>query len=185
MYRIVFCLGGALALAACNRGPQVNLKNASGQQVAQAVSKSAVGSGQYVIQPGEWITRTSIVERSYPGMNPAFQQQMQRAMAAQQPNALKRCVTPEEARKPNEDFFAGQDSSCRFAHFTMGKGRIDVQMVCQQPRGTQTSNISGTYSPTSYSMEISTLMSGGERSGALTKMHVEARRIGDCAAKGS
>jgi len=67
----------------------------------------------------------------------------------------------------------------------MGKGRIDVHMVCQQPRGTQTSNISGTYSPTSYSMEISTLTSGGEGSGALTKMHVEARRIGDCAGKGS
>ena len=185
MNRIVFCIGTAIVLAACNRGPQVNLKNASGQQVAEAVSKSAVGSGQYVIQPGEWITRTSIVERSYPGLSAEFQQQMQRAMAAQQPNALKRCVTPEEARKPNEDFFAGQDSSCRFAHFTMGKGRIDVQMVCQQERGTQTSNISGTYSPTNYAMEISTLISGGERSGALTKMHVEARRIGDCAAKGS
>jgi hypothetical protein len=110
---------------------------------------------------------------------------MQRAIAAQQSNELKRCVTPDEARKPNEDFFDGQDSSCRFAHFTMGKGRIDVQMVCQQERGTQTSNISGTYSPASYSMEVSTLMSGGERSGAVTKMHVEARRIGDCTAKGS
>jgi hypothetical protein len=185
MKESAFWIVSALALSACNRGPQVNLKNATGQQVAEAVSKSAVGSGQYMIQPGEWVTRTSIVERSYPGMSAEFQQQMQRAMAAQQPNEVKRCVTPDEARKPNEDFFAGQDSSCRFAHFTMGKGRIDVQMVCQQQLGTQTSNISGTYSPTSYSMEVSTLISGGERSGAMTKMHVEARRIGGCPAAGS
>lgn len=185
MDRIVICIGATLVLSACNRGPQVNLKNASAQQVAEAVSKSAVGSGQYVIQPGEWVTRTSIAERSYPGMSPQFQQQMQRAMAAQPPNDVKRCVTPDEARKPNQDFFDGQDSSCRFAHFMMGKGRIDVQMVCQQGQGTQTSDISGTYSPISYSMEVSTLMSGGERSGAVTKMHVEARRIGDCAPVGS
>jgi hypothetical protein len=184
MKESAFWIVSALALSACNRAPQVNLKNATGQQVAEAVSKSAVGSGQYVIQPGEWVTRTRIVERSYPGMTPAFQEQMQRALAAQQPSELERCVTPDEARKPNEDFFAGQDGSCRFAHFAMGKGRIDVQMVCQQEHTTQTSNISGTYSPTSYSMEVSTLISGGERSGAVTKMHVEAKRIGDCA-KGS
>lgn len=184
MARIAISVAAALALSACNRTPQVNLKNASGQQVAEAVSKSSVGSGQYVIQPGEWATRTSIVERSYPGMSPQFQKQMERAMAAQQPNDLNRCVTPDDARKPNEDFFAGQDSSCRFAHFTMGKGRIDVQMVCPQSAGTQISNVNGTYSPTSYSMDVSTLMSGGEQSGALMKMHVDARRIGDCPRKG-
>jgi len=184
MNRIVFCVGTALVLVACNKGPVVNLKNASGQQVAEAVSQSKVGSGPYVIQPGEWITRTSIEERSYPGMAPAFQEQMRHAIAAQQPNELKRCVTPDEARKPNEDFFADQNGSCRFARFMMGKGRIDIQMVCQAA-GTLTSNASGTYSPTSYSMEVSTLMSGGEQSGAVTKIHVEARRIGDCAAKES
>ena len=52
MKPIASCIVGALALAACNKGPEVNLKNASGQQVAQAVSQSGVISGDYMIQPG-------------------------------------------------------------------------------------------------------------------------------------
>lgn len=185
MNRIVFCVAGAMALAACNKGPQVNLKNASGQQVAQAVSQSGVIPGDYMIQPGEWASKATLQEMTFPGMPPQFQEQMKKAMAERQGNSSKHCVTPEQAKKPKEDFFAGQDKSCRFAHFTMGGGRMDIQMVCKEEGGTRASNMSGTYTPTNYSMDVSSTVSGGPQSGAVMKMHVDAQRVGDCTAKES
>lgn len=185
MKRIVLLFATVLPLAACNKSPEINLKNASGQQVAQAVSKSGVISGDYMIQPGVWVSKATIEEMSFPGMPPQFQEQMKNAMAAHQPDSSKVCVTPEEAKKPKEDFFAGPDKSCRFGHFTMGGGRMDVQMVCQEQDGTRTSNMTGTFTPTSYSMDVSSTITGGNESGAVMKMHVNAQRIGDCNGKDS
>lgn len=185
MNRIVFYVVGAMALAACNKSPEVNLKNASGQQVAKAVDQSGVISGDYMIEPGEWASKVTVQEMSFPGMAPQFQEQMKKAMAARQSDGSKHCVTPEDARKPKEDFFAGQDKSCRFGHFTMGNGRMDIQIVCQEEGGTRTSNMSGAYTPTNYSMDVSSTVSGGEQSGTVMKMHVDAQRIGDCSGKDS
>ena len=175
----------SVPLAACNKGPEVNLKNASGQQVAQAVSQSGVVSGDYMIDPGEWVSKVTVQEMNFPGMPPQFQEQMKKAIASRQSEGSKHCVTPADAKKPKEDFFAGKDNSCRFAHFTMGGGRMDIQMVCQEEGGTRTSNMSGTYTPTNYSMDVSSNMSGGAQSGAAMKMHVDAQRIGDCSGKDS
>lgn len=185
MKRAGLCIAGALALAACNKGPEVNLKNASGQQVANAVSQSGVISGDYMIQPGEWASQVTIQEMSFPGMPPQFQDQMKKAISARESQSSKRCVSPEDAKKPKEDFFAGQDKNCRFGHFTMGHGKMDIQMVCQEERATRTSNMTGSFTPTGYSMEVSSTVSGGEQSGAVMKMHVDAKRIGNCSGKDS
>ena len=185
MNRIVICVGGALALAACNKGPQVDLKNASGQQVAKAVSQSGIVSGAYVVQPGEWVSKATIQEMNFPGMPQQFQAQMNKALAAHQPDSSKQCVTPQDALKPKENFFAAHDNSCKFAHFAMGHGKMDVQLICQEAGGTRTSNMSGTYTSTSYSMNVSSTTTGGGESGAVIKMHVDSHRIGDCSGKGS
>ena len=39
--------------------------------------------------------------------------------------AKRTSLTPEEAKKPKEDFFAGNDK-CRYDHFRMGDGKIDA-----------------------------------------------------------
>ena len=52
MKQTVCVIASVLCLTACNKGPQVNLKNASGNQVAQAVRQSGVMSSNSMIQPG-------------------------------------------------------------------------------------------------------------------------------------
>ena len=57
-------------------------------------------------------------------------------------------LTPDQVKRPKEDFFATRDKSCRYGHFTMGAGKIDIQMVCNGEGHTQTTNMAGSYTPT-------------------------------------
>jgi hypothetical protein len=45
--------------------------------------------------------------------------------------------------------------------------------------------VSGTYTPTSYSIETSMTGSGGHENGMSMKAHVDAQRVGDCTGKES
>jgi hypothetical protein len=65
----------------------------------------------------------------------------------------------------------------------MGGGKIDIQMTCKEEASTQTSHMSGTYTPTSYSMDMSMNGSAGRESGMTMKMHVDANRVGECTGK--
>ena len=108
---------------------------------------------------------------------------MKQEMAAHQPQTSKSCLTKEEVKHPKEDFFAGNDKSCRYGRFTMGGGKIDIQMECT-PERTQATNMAGSYTPTTYSMDMSSHGSGGASGGNMTmKMHVDAQRIGECTGK--
>jgi hypothetical protein len=64
----------------------------------------------------------------------------------------------------------------------MGGGKIDIQMVCKQENLTQTTNMSGSYTPTTYSLDMSSAGTGPEQ-GMTMKMHVDAQRIGECTGK--
>jgi hypothetical protein len=68
----------------------------------------------------------------------------------------------------------------------MGGGKIDVQMTCKEEESTQVTNMSGTYTPTSYSMDMSSNGTGAGREDGMTmKMHVDANRVGQCTGKDS
>ena len=172
-----------LSLAACNKGPQVNLKNATAGEVTQAVKQSGVMNGGRMVEPGLWESKVTVQEMNIPGIPAQYAERMKQSMAEHQQQTSKRCLTAAEVRKPKEDFFAGEDKSCKYQHFTMGDGKIDIQMVCSEEGSTQTTNMSGSYTPTSYSMDMSSNASGGEQKGMTMKMHVDSRRVGECTGK--
>src|SRR4051812_33002489 len=174
-----------LPLAACNKGPEVSLKNATGNEVAQAVHQSGVMSSDTMIEPGLWESKVTIQEMNIPGIPAQYADRMKQEMAARQQETSKHCLTKDEAKKPKENFFASQDKSCRYAHFTMGGGKMDMQMVCKEETATQTMNMSGSYTPTSYSMDMSSSATGGHSEGMSMKMHVDANRVGECTGKES
>ena len=107
---------------------------------------------------------------------------MKQSIAEHQQQASKHCLTEADVKKPKEDFF-GADKSCRYDHFTMGGGKIDVAMVCRSDETTQNMNVSGSYTPTSYSIDTSMNGSGGQQQGMSMKMHVDANRVGQCTGK--
>jgi hypothetical protein len=46
-------------------------------------------------------------------------------------------------------------------------------------------NVTGSYTPTTYSIDSSMSGSGGRENGMSMKMHVDAQRVGECTGKES
>jgi len=177
-----YALASVFCLTACNKGPEVNLKNASANQVSEAVKKSGVMSSDSMVEPGLWESKVTVQEMNIPGMPPQFADKMKQSMAEQRNHASRHCIKPEDVKKPKEDFF-GADKSCKYDHFTMGGGKIDIAMVCHQEDMTQNMNVSGSYTPTSYSIDTAMTGTGGHEQGMSMKMHVDSNRVGECTGK--
>jgi hypothetical protein len=183
MKKTIVLMSCAAIFASCNKGPQVNMKNATSTDVAQAIKTSGVMTGDDMIRPGEWASRVKILQMDVPGMPADVAQRMKTMMADRDTSASKHCLTPSDVKKPKEDFFTGENKSCRYEHFTMGAGKIDIAMVCKEQGAGQTTKMSGTYTPTRYSMDVSSSGSGGSQPGMTMKMHVDAERVGECSGK--
>jgi hypothetical protein len=184
MKHAVCVAASVLCLAACNKGPTVELKNATGNQVTNAVAQSGVMTSDSMIEPGLWQSKVTVLEMNVPGIPAQYAEKMKQSIAEHRNEASKHCVTAEDVKKPKAGFF-GADKSCRYGHFTMGGGKIDIQMVCNEEGATQTTNMIGSYTPTTYAMDMSSNSSGGDHTGAAMnmKMHVDAQRVGECTGK--
>jgi hypothetical protein len=183
MKSLFLVAAAAGTLAACDNSPRVDLHNATGNQVASAVQKSGVLTGDTMVEPGLWESKVTIKEMNIPGMPAEYAGKMKQMMAERQQEASRHCLTKEDVKKPKEGFFAGEDKSCHYAHFAMGGGKIDIQMVCNREGTNQTTNMAGAYTPDSYAMDMSSSATGGAQQGMAMKMHVDAKRIGECPAK--
>lgn len=168
-----------MMLGACDSSPSVEADNAKPSEVAAKVR--AAGGGTSFVRPGKWLSTVTIEEMTIPGMPPELAAKMKERTAARE---VETCLTPEQANKPKEDFFAGVDKSCRYDHFEMDDGKIEATMRCSKDQVVQTMTMSGNYSPDHYQMSMASKMDGaGPQSGMTMKMKVDARRVGDCDAK--
>ncbi len=176
MIRTAVLIACALPLAACNSEPEVTAENASVEEVSQKVG-AAGGSGNF-ITPGLWRTSMTIDEMSVPGMLPEAAAEMEKMQGRTTSN--EKCLTPEDVKKPKEDFFGGEEN-CRYERFTMGNGKIDAVMNCTEGGATQKMTMAGTYSGDTYNMQMAMQSAGGgETAGMGMKMRVNAKRIGEC-----
>src|SRR6476619_5398418 len=144
--KMVLCaLACALPLAVCNKGPEINEKNASVAEVAQKVREAA--GTQSMIDPGRWETKVNLLDVDIPGMPPQMATQMKQTMSKMQEHNFASCLTEEDVRRPKEDFFAGNSKDCRYDHFTMSGGKIDAKLRCEgKSSGGMTMAINGSYS---------------------------------------
>ena len=166
-----------IMLAACDSGPTVDVDNAKPSEVAEKM-RDAVGQETFV-RPGKWLSTVTIQDMTVPGMPPEFAAKMKEQMAGSR--QVESCLTPDEAKRPKGDFFAG-DKNCTYDHFTMGGGKIDAAMRCNHGGMAQSMTMQGSYSPDRYQMTMATKSEGeGPQAGTVMKMHVDAKRVGDCA----
>ena len=120
---------------------------------------------------------------SAPNLPPQVREQMQGMLKGQQ--SYQSCLAPDQAGRPDERFFAGGDSQCRYQHFRMGDGKIDAKMQCKEGAATQVMDLDGTYSPDRYQLRMATTteLPGGPSEGMTMRMRVDAKRVGECGAK--
>ena len=172
---------GMLALAGCNKSPQVHEENASVEDVAAKVREA---SGGQFIRAGEWKSTSAIEEMSVPGMSAEEGARMKEVMAKAGSHEFTTCLTEEDVKQPEGKFFTGNDQ-CRYDHFTMSRGKIDAAMRCQSPQGgTQVMTMAGTYSPDSYQMrmEMKGAAAPGAAGGMTMRMRISSKRVGECKA---
>lgn len=175
-----------VALAACDSSPEVDVRDANASEVAEAVRESGLaGDDDFQVRPGKWESKVAMLEIDIPGMPPEVADRMKAMMAQNQPAAFTSCLTPEEARRPKEDFFAGKDNKCRYDRFQMGDGKIDAKMRCDSGEMVQTMAMAGTYSPDAYTMTVTTNRQGGPGPDGQARMtmRMDAKRVGECDGK--
>lgn len=183
--RVLITIVALTALAGCNRSPSVEAHNASVADVAKQVA--AAGGSESFVRPGKWETSVAIDSMDAPGMPPQAAQTM-KSMSAKA-HVVQSCLTPDEAKKPTPEMFSGNSKNCRYDKFVMGGGKIDMVMRCTGAgpgaKVAQTMTMTGTYEPDSYHMAmVSATDTGTSEMGPMTmKMHLDARRLGDCDSK--
>lgn len=178
--RLAMVLACAVPLAACSSEPEVDVRNASVEEVVDEVA--AAGGPQALIRPGQWQTKVIVDDIAIPGMPANMQAQMKDMLAERQNVTAEQCVTPEQAKRPGSDFFTGKKSAnCRYDRFTMSGGKVDAVMRCTgDGPGEMVMTMAGTYAADRADTKSEMVVTSNQ--GKMTmKARTEARRIGDCA----
>lgn len=183
MKRAILPVGLALLSAACGQQADVDATNASVAEVAAQVREASRQPD--FIKPGRWRSTIVIESISAPGMPAEAAARLRQMMG--DGRQFESCLSPDEVKRPQEDFFAGASKQCRYEHFTMGGGRIDARMRCSDGGVSRAMEMKGEYRPDSYGIAMTASLEppsgGGPR--MTMRSRVESRRVGECSAERS
>jgi len=141
--RLATCLllaSAALGLAACNKGPSVDLKNVTPAEVAKAMAKS--GANRAMVRPGKWSSTVSIAEMDTSQFPPDIAARVNAEIG--KPRTVEACMTAEEIDHP-ERMLAQVPAGCRYDHYKMAGGEIDGKLRCSGAAGEQEMTVQRTY----------------------------------------
>lgn len=132
-------------------------------------------AAQAQVQPGQWEASVTVQSIDMPGAPPQVAAMMRGKTTKQ-----NYCITPEQAAKGPQEMIK-QNPSCRFTKYTMTGGTISTAMICSQNGGTMTAQSNGSYTPTSFNITSTAVMSG-QMSMRMTSVG-SGRRLGPCTGK--
>ncbi|MEA3053311.1 MAG: hypothetical protein QOG72_2214 [Sphingomonadales bacterium] len=162
-----------LALAACG-SPDKSGGNGSAAATGGGGSASGIS-----LQPGEWEMKTEVVNVDVEGLPAGIAE----GMKAQAGGTSRSCMTPEEAKGPKGDMFAGGKANCKSEGFSWAGGRIKGKTTCtgQGGAGKTVMEMDGRYSPQSIDMTMKSETDLGVGGKAMKmEMRVSGRRVGEC-----
>jgi hypothetical protein len=129
----------------------------------------SVGQGSG-LTPGKWSVSSTIVSVDMPGAPPMVAQMM-----AGKTTTITECITPDMASKGQT---ARPAKDCTMSHVSMAGGKMSSEMVCQVGGGTMTTTDTGTFSPTSFTIDGKSVMTG--KASMTQVMKIAGKRVGDC-----
>jgi hypothetical protein len=162
----------ALALAACGSSAD---KNGGGN--GSGGSGAAAGVS---LQPGEWEMKMEVVDVKAEGLPPGMADGMKKSASS----TSRTCMTPEEAKGPKGDIFAGDKSGrCKSEGFKWAGGRIEGKTTCPGQGGTGETvmTMDGSYTPQNIDMTMKTQTDLMGKPMTM-EMRVSGRRVGECTA---
>jgi len=96
MKRVVL-IAGLAALAACNKGPEIDVKNASIGEVAE---KARAAADSQLVEPGRWETKMTMLATEMPNLPPQYAARIKESMAKAQGSTVATCVAAADLKKP-------------------------------------------------------------------------------------
>jgi hypothetical protein len=135
---------------------------------ALPLAAQAQGTG---IEPGAWEVAVTITSLDMPSAPPAIAN-----MLRGRTTKVSHCLTPEEAARGPQDMLK-TNKSCAFTRYSMTRGQLSSEMVCQQAGSQITAVSTGSFTPTSFSATGQSV-STGSMPMTMTSTSV-GQRVGD------
>jgi len=171
----------ALALVSCSGGGADT--DGDGEITTDEVA-AEVKNIQF--QAGEWETTVEFVDITFDEtkLPPEAKKFMVPIMESMKGQSLtdSKCMTEEEAKNPQEEFFnAQEDQECTYDKFSLSGGSIDMAMQCTGSNGDGgTVTATGSYTATSYDLDMAIATKGGQQGDVNITAKSTAKRIGEC-----
>ena len=160
-----------LVLAACGKSGGGNESSGSG---------GGLLGGGVSLQPGEWEMKTEVVNVAAEGLPAGMAEGMKKSASS----TTRTCMTPEEAKGPKGDLFAGDKSgNCKSEGFSWAGGKISGKTTCtgQGGVGKTVMTMDGTYAAQTMDMTMKSQTDLGGKAMTM-EMRVSGRRVGECTA---
>lgn len=138
-------------------------------------------------QSGQWAMTTEVMAMDVPGV-PANVKDRMLSLAKSTGNTTRNfCLTPEQAKKPSSEMFAGKQQGCTYSRYSMSAGRMDVAVTCKPPQANGMAvamTMSGPMTPTGFELSMDQNVTGAKLPGGTMTMkaRMAGKRIGDCKA---
>jgi hypothetical protein len=142
--------------------------------------ESGAPGGGVSLQPGEWEMKTEVVNVVAEGLPPGMLDGMKKSAGS----TTRTCMTPEEAKGPKGDIFAGDKSgNCKSEGFSWSGGKIKGKTTCtgQGGAGKTVMTMDGSYGAQNIDMTMKTETDLAGKAMTM-EMRVSGRRVGECSA---
>jgi len=192
--RVILVSALALGLTACGGSKtgstttvtdkaSVTLTNASEAQVAAKIAEVKKAN---LIDHGAWETKFELVSLDFPGLAADDPARLTAIDELTRPMpVLKQCVNADSSIAANPVLTQGVGKDCVYSNYAMGNGKIAAEAVCKGAQGQRvTLKLAGTYSKTQADIvrEEHVEAPAGQKGAQDIKLHITARRTGDCKA---
>lgn len=153
----------------------------SNDEIAAEMESAALS-----ITPGQWEATVQLTEFDFPQMPEQVRGMMREQMG--QPQTSRSCITPEEAADPEGSMFGqNAENGCTYSEFSMSGGNMLIEATCRPAGspGTMNMRMEGTYTATSYNMNMAMNMDAGPAGPMSMSGQVTGNYVGpDCGAEG-
>lgn len=131
------------------------------------------------IQPGKWRSTTQFSSVSIPGLPPQVAGIVKKQFA--KPQSFDYCLKPEDIGSGPDALGGKGAKNCKYEKWEYRGGRMSAIMVCtMKGQGTLRQVMDGTGSPTGYSANVDTTITGGKMGTMRMKGRVTGKRLGSC-----
>jgi len=171
-------LAATFVLAACGGSADTDGDGAISGEEAVAEAAGAIRP-----EPGQYRTRTEVLEFNVPGVPDAVKREMQGSAAAAR--TFTYCLTPEQAAANGSEQMTKNmvQGNCTFARFDVAGGTISAEMQCAGANGASTHvTMDGQMTSTSSTMTMTNETDMQDMGKMQMKMRMTSERIGDCPA---